>query len=470
MINFRGYFNHKNNNIKIIIPLIKYITLIFFLIGLLISCVNKNNKKETYSLTDLEKHKPNSPNAKFEKADDTGVTEEGKKLITSANNKFALNLYSYLNSENSNENIFFSPYSVFTAMAMTYEGANGQTAKEMQSVFYFPTDNKVRRPAIANIYNLLNAPKEGYRLLTANALWIQENLKSKMFKEIQKYYGARVFIKTSAKKVNQWIEHKTMNKFKNVAQECQPTSIELCGLSLINAIYFKGDWKQKFEKANTKKIPFIINEKEEVKVPMMNMTKSFNYMETETMQMLEMPYKGEKLSMLVLLPKNFPGKPKKRDKRKKAVKNTTKSMKADLVSLEKALTEKNIKQWRDALLPEEVEVYIPKFTFKKNYELSKTLKQYMPSVFDENKADFAKFAENRKKEELNLYIKDIIHKSFIDVNEEGTEAAAVTVVQMRSASVPLPPPIFKADHPFIFLIQERETGQILFIGKVVNPI
>ena len=363
----------------------------------------------------------------------------------------------------------------------------------------------------------MNEPKSGYQFLTANALWIEGDLKSKIFKEIQKYYGAKVFIKTPPKKVNQWIENKTMNKFKNVVKKCKPTPFDKCGLSLINTIYFKGDWKQKFEKANTTESSFIINAKEKVKVPMMYMRKRFNYMETETMQMLEMPYKDEKLSMLVLLPKDFPGKSKERYSRRKTVTKTIKNIKADLISLvkalteknikqwreylyskrealyslektlteknikqwreylyskrealyslEKTLTEKNIKQWREALYSTRVDVYIPKFTFKKDYDLKKTLEKYMPSAFDKQKADFAKFSKNKK-----LYIRGAIHKSFVNVNEEGTEAAAVTVLGIRVA-VSLPPvfKVFKANHPFIFLIQERETGQILFIGKVVNP-
>lgn len=473
MINFWEYFNHKNNNdIKTVTPLIKHIILIFFLIGLIISCVNKNNKKETSDLIDSEKQKSNSLNIKFEKADDTGVTEEGRKLIISANNKFALNLYSYLSSEYPNKNVFFSPYGIFTAMAMAYEGAGGQTANEMQSIFYFPENGNIRKTAIASIYNQLNKPKTEYQLLTANALWIQEKLQSRVFKEIQKYYRAKVFMNTHAKKINQWIEHKTMNKFKNVIQNCEPTSEESCGLSLINTIYFKGDWSQKFKKSNTKKKPFIISKKEKIKVPMMNMTKTFYYMETEIMQMLEMFYKGDDLSMLVLLPKDFLGKPKKKESDKRKYKTEKNLKKADLISLEKALTEKNLKDWKENLLRNEVEVYIPKFTLKKSYKLSKILKQHMPLAFDEKKADFLKFAENLKQPGQNpLYIKSITHKSIIDVNEEGTEAAAVTFSGMRMiTSVPPPPPIFKANHPFIFLIQERETGQILFIGKVVNPM
>ena len=411
----------------------------------------------------LKKEKSGRLKVKFKKADNKGVTEKGKKEVVSANNKFALNLYSYLSTSNPDKNIFFSPYSIFTAMAMTYEGSNGQTANEIQSVFYFPENKNVLRSALANIYNQLNKPKTEYQFLTANALWIQGNLQSKIFKEIQKYYGAKIFIKTSAEKINQWIEYKTMNKFKNVVKDCN-----FCGLSLINTIYFKGNWNQKFEKSNTKKRPFIISEKEKMEVPMMNMTETFNYMETEAVQVLEMPYKGEELSMLVLLAKDFPGNPKKKN-----MTNTTKNLeKADLTSLEEALTEKNLKEWRKALFKQKVRVYIPKFTFKKDYELSKTLKQYMPLAFDREKADFSKFAETIKRGKQNLYIEDIIHKSFIEVNEEGTEAAAVTVVTVgfgsSTGSISVPP-VFKVDHPFIFLIQERETGQILFIGKVIKP-
>ncbi len=456
---------------KVIILFIKYITLLFLLVGLTISCVSKNSRKETSGLIDLKKEKSNEVEADFKKADDTGVTKESKKVIISANNKFALNLYAYLSSEKPNKNIFFSPYGIFTAMAMAYEGANGQTANEMQSVFYFSENNNVRRPAIANIYNQLNKPKTEYQFLTANALWIQENLQSRIFKDIQKYYGAKVFINTPAKKINQWIEHKTVNKFKNVVQDCKPTDTELCGLSLINTIYFKGDWNQKFKKSNTKKQRFIISKKEKIKVSMMRMTEIFNYMETETMQMLEIPYKGKELSMLILLPKDFPGKPKERDNYEgNFMTNTKKTLKkADLISLEKSLTKENLKTWKKDFFEREITVYLPKFTFKKNYKLSKILKQYMPLAFNKKKADFLKFAENIKnKEDQNLYIKDIIHKSFIDVNEEGTEAVAVTGVAMMVPSSM--PPVFKADHPFLFLIQERKTAQILFIGKVANPI
>ena len=375
------------------------------------------------------------------KADDTGVTAEGKIRVVAANNQWALDMYSYLNSESSDKNIFFSPYSLFTAMAMVYEGARGQTAKEIQSVFYFPEDHTLRRAAIAYFYNQFNRPKKEYQLLTANAVWLKMDLALNIFNELQRFYRAEVFVKTPAQQVNQWIERKTKGKFKKVVEDSGAP-----GLDLINTIYFKGDWKDAFEEAHTKEETFTVNEQKTVQAPMMQTTKSFNYLETETMQVLEMPYKGEELSMLIFLPRGF-------------AKNPVEG--ADLASLEKELTQHNINQWRQNLERKSVEVHIPKFTFEKDYKLAETLRPYMPSAF--SRADFSGFAQG-------LFIDEIIHEAFIDVNEKGTEAAAVTVVGMKLSAAYYPEPVlFRADHPFIFLIQERTTGQILFMGKIIDP-
>ena len=378
----------------------------------------------------------------FIKADDTGVTEEGKTQLVTANNQWALDLYSYLNSESPDKNMFFSPYSLFTAMAMVYEGAGGQTADEIQSVFHFPEDHTLQRAAIAHFYNQFNRPKKEYQLLTANAVWLKMDLTSNIFDKLQKYYRAEMFVKTPAQKVNQWIERKTKGKFKNVVDDSGGP-----GLDLINTIYFKGDWEEAFEEAHTKEETFTINEQKNVQVPMMQIIKSFNYLETETMQVLEIPYKGEELSMLIFLPRGF-------------AKNPVEGA-DDLASLEKELTEDNLNQWMKSLKRKSVEVHIPKFTFEKDYKLAKTLSPYMPSAFNVV-ADFSGFAKD-------LFIDEIIHKSFIDVNEKGTEAAAVTAVLMLKSAYHPESVLFKADHPFVFLIQERKTGQILFMGKIIDP-
>ena len=381
----------------------------------------------------------------FIERDDTGVTEEGKTQLVTANNQWALDLYSYLNSESSDKNIFFSPYSLFTVMAMAYEGARGQTADEIQSVFHFPEDHTMRRAAIAHFYNQLNRPKKEYQLLTANAVWLRMDLALSVFDELQRYYSAEVFVKTPVQQVNQWIEHKTKGKFKDVVQDRSAP-----GFDLINTIYFKGDWEKAFEESNTKQETFVISEQRTVQVSMMKMTGNFNYLETEAMQVLEMPYKGDELSMLIFLPRGF-------------AKNPVEG--ADLASLEKELTEGNLNQWRQSLKRRSVEVHVPKFTFKGNYELAETLKPYMPSAFVGERADFSGFA-------TYLFIDEIIHKSFVNVNEKGTEAAAVSVLAIKELSFTTSYPeavLFRVDHPFVFLIQERKTGQILFMGKNVDP-
>jgi len=221
-------FKRKNDKFKM-----KFVLFLLFVLSF--SSCKYFKKLKSFQSSDQDQHflgtekKSNELNIKHKMADDTGVTEEDKRSIISANNKFALDLYSYLNFENSNKNIFFSSYSIFTTMAMAYEGASGQTANEIQSVFYFPKNNNDRRSAIAQIHQRLNRPKKEYKLFTANALWIQEDLRSKPFGEIQKYYEAKVFIKTPVEQINQWIEFKTMNKFKDVVQDCNALCVYLGG-------------------------------------------------------------------------------------------------------------------------------------------------------------------------------------------------------------------------------------------------
>ena len=392
-----------------------------------------------------------STKTKSVRANNPVFSEKRKKKLVIASHQFALDVYSYLNTEKSGKNIFFSPYSLFIAMSMFYEG-NGPTNNKVKSVFRVPKDDNIRRAVIANIYNELNNPKAGHKLLTANAVWLGKGVQPEMFNTIKKYYGAEVFITTPIKKINKWIAKKTMDIFKDVVKRAPPPG----GISLINTIYFKGDWKYKFEKAKTREESFIISETQNVKVPMMNMTGTFNYMETETMQLLEMPYKGEELSILIFLPRDFAGKSKNKAtgkqgasrafKKLTSLDNASMASKGDLAALEKELTEANLTRWRKALSKKrKLRVYIPKFTFKKDYNLTQTLRPYSHPLIDK-----------------------IIHEAFVDVNEEGTEAAAVTVITTKSMRQSLPP-VFRADHPFIFLIQERETGQILFIGKFVSP-
>ncbi len=386
---------------------------------------------------------------------DSGATPEGKTSLINANNQFALEFYSHLKDKESGKNIFFSPYSISTALSMVYEGAREETAREIESVFHFSTDGSVRRSSTAAIYNELNKNQSDYILSTANALWAQKDypLLDELTKVVSEYYGGQLsnldFINEAEKSrttINSWIEDETRGKIKDALKPGMLNA--LTRIILANAIYFKGSWQMAFDEGDTQKEDFHVSGSETVKADMMRLTgEEFPYTETERLQVLEMPYKGDNLSMLVLLPKN-----------------------KDMPSLEQALDISQLQGWRNQLKKQEVDVYIPKFQFKTEYRLNEQLKEMgMPLAFTppsgNSGADLSGFTGNR-----DLFISFVQHLAFIDVNEEGTEAAAATVVGIELTSAPIDrTPVFRADHPFIFLIQEKKTGHILFMGKVANP-
>jgi serpin B len=384
-------------------------------------------------------------------ADDKGATPAGITAVINANNQFALDLYSELRKSAKGENVFFSPYSISTALAMTYEGARGKTAEEMQSVFHFPTDGQLRKSAFAAIHNQLNKPDSKFKLSIANSLWAQKDSKflSEYLTTLQQYYAAKAtnldFVSAteeSRKTINKWVEDKTNNKIKDLLSLGSLDATTR--LVLTNAIYFKGTWIRQFDKSQTKDGDFRVSATNTIKVPMMRRADkdaTFNYAETSDLQILEMPYEGERLSMLVLLPKG------------------------DLSLLEPSLSLDKINDWKSKLREQRVDVLMPKFTLDTKYSMKETLTQMgMPTAFDGDRADFSGMTGRK-----SLRISAVIHQAFVDVNEEGTEAAAATAVVMSGKSVPRPVPIFRADHPFIFVIQDKENGNILFIGRVVNP-
>jgi len=370
------------------------------------------------------------------------------KNATSANNQFAFDLYNKFSSDEGN--IFFSPYSISTALAMTYEGARGKTTEEMQSVLHFPEDDSTRRTEFAGIYNQLNKPDKDYELSTANALWAQENYKflDDYFNTVEQYYGGKVtnldFVgdtENSRITINSWVENQTNNKIKDLIP--QGVLDEMTRLVLTNAIYFKGKWAKQFDKENTREADFKVTPGKTIKVQMMSLTGEearFNYSETPELQILELPYDGGELSMLILLPKE-----------------------GNLQTIWELLTGGNLTGWKNNLMEQEVNVYLPKFTFETKYFMKETLEEMgMPTAFSMD-ADFSGMDGTK-----NLFISDVIHQAFVEVNEEGTEAAAATAVMVKygiSKKI-----IFRADHPFIFIIQHKETGSILFMGRVSEPV
>ena len=394
------------------------------------------------------------------KADDTGSTQQGIQQVVNANNQFAFELYSELDKSNEG-NIFFSPYSISAALAMTYEGAREQTADEMKSVFHFP-ENEILRPNFAAIYNDINEKNNAYELRTGNALWVQYDypLLEDYLTRVEKYYGGKAanldFVNETEKSrqtINAFIEEQTNHKIK----ELIPPGVlnPLTRLVLTNAIYFKGTWEWEFKESDTHEQDFKISPTNVVKVPMMYMNPEkarFNYANLEKLQILELPYKGEKISMLILLPKQ--GEDYEAGER--TVYNYT------LEDIE--LSAEKLAEYKSQMKETELDaIYMPKFEFDTKYFMVGTLAEMgMPTAFSLN-ADFSGMTGNR-----DLYISQVIHQAYVKVDEKGTEAAAATAVAVGIMAA-MPRKIFRADHPFIFIIQNRETGNILFMGRIVNP-
>jgi len=381
------------------------------------------------------------------RTDDTGSSQQGIKDVVNANNKFAFDLYSQLNKSEQG-NIFYSPYSISAALAMTYEGARGQTADEIKSVFNFP-ENNILRPNFAAIYNEINKKDKPYQLSTGNALWVQQNYKllDEYLSTVEKYYGGKAAnldfageAEKSRQTINTFIEQQTANRIKDLI----PRGIldAATKLVLTNAIYFKGTWIWEFDKADTREQDFKITPTNVVKTPMMYMKNDkseFNYADVGDLQILELPYKGDEISMLVLLP--------------------TKS----LSDIESNLTTEKLKEWKNQMKEEKLDaIYLPKFEFDTKYFMAETLSAMgMPTAFGD--ADFSGMNGSR-----SLAIDQVIHQAFVKVDEEGTEAAGATAVIMKETAV-MQRKVFNADRPFIFVIQEKATGNILFLGKVVDP-
>ncbi|MBI5000253.1 MAG: serpin family protein [Euryarchaeota archaeon] len=397
----------------------------------------------------VRQQSPSGNNVNFRRLDDSLATTVGVAQTVDGMNGFALDFYRNVSTDG--DNVFFSPWSIETALAMTSEGARGQTASEMFSTLRIPSDDGTRRSSFASIYNRLNEQSAEYQLSTANALWGQNDypFRAEYVNTTRNYYEAEMrnldFVgatEESRRTINLWVENQTSGKIVDLLP--QGALSPLTRLVLTNAIYFNGTWEYQFDVDVTANEPFWTSPTQSVQAPMMKHSKeaaSYDYTETSDFQILEMPYKGGNLSMLVILPKN----------------NT-------LAGLEAKLTAQNLNAWRGALASEKVDVIFPKFTFKTKYQLKSTLSAMgMPTAFNPYSANFSGIDGT-----MNLSISDVYHQAYVKVDEKGTEAAAATGVVVGTTSVPIVT-TFRADHPFIFLIQHKSTGAILFMGKVANP-
>ena len=376
--------------------------------------------------------------------------------VVDSNTSFAVDLYGKLAAREKG-NLFLSPYSISTALAMTWGGARGSTAKQMAATLHFGNDaDAVHRGFSLLQKGLASDPKSPFELAVANRLFAQTGKKfAEPFLALTRdRYGAPVeqldFFKShepARQHINLWVEKQTRDRIKDLLA---PGVVnEKTRLVLVNAIYFKGSWAKAFEKKATALAPFTLG-RSKFDVPMMSGEITAGYAEREGFQVLELPYKsgtGARLSMLVLLPTQADG----------------------LAQLESKLSAKLLGELPRGLARQVVQVFLPRFKLESSFSLGDNLQALgMVSAFDcreDTTADFSGMDGER-----DLCISAVVHKAFVDVNEEGTEAAAATAVIMaQTDSVEPPKPVFRADHPFVFAIVDTASGSVLFLGRVVDP-
>jgi len=372
--------------------------------------------------------------------------------VVSGNSQFALALYQALNADKASkgQNIFVSPYSISTALAMTYVGSRNNTRKQMASVLHLNMpDDKLQTGYSALFAQTKATPAKHYKLDVANALWGQQgaHFEPAFTDAISKYYDGGFNVmdflhnaEASRLKINQWVEDKTANKIRNLLHPGDINS--LTRLVLTNAIYFKGDWALKFKKERTENAPFTVHPGKTVNVPMMTQKDSFPFVQDGEMAMIELPYAGNDLSMIAILPAN------------------------DAEKFGATLSLAKLHDLRSRMHEQEVDLFLPRFKFETRYYLEQPLSAMgMPDAFDGKSADFSGVTGHR-----DFCVSHVIHQAMIEVNEEGSEAAAATAIIMTPTAVPRRPlATFRADRPFIFMIVHKPTDSILFLGRVSDP-
>ena len=381
----------------------------------------------------------------------TVATPEGIKEVITANNQFAFDMYQQINGQpdQADKNVFFSPYSLSTAMAMLYTAAEGETKAQIQKTFHYPTPTTLN-PNSAALYNQFNKPNPDYKLATVNDLWMQQGLTptKSYIDTVQRYYSGQVTaldFEGSPDPARQTINKKIAEKTKQMIPELLPKgSIKSdTAVVLTNAVYFKGDWTLPFTAERTSAQPFYNAIGRASTVQMMQQQSYFSYYEDKHIQVVQLPYKGDDLSMLVVLPKF--------------------NHKLAMQQLTKSLSATKIKQWRSGLVRQEVDLQLPKFKLDARYQMKTLLADMgMPKAFN-NGAEFNLYADGTP-----IKLDEVYHQAVVTVDEKGTEAAAAAgaVGMYVGMSYPVE---FKADHPFMFMIKDNKTDAILFLGQVNKP-
>jgi serpin B len=376
------------------------------------------------------------------------------QLVT-GNNTFAFDLYHSLLDPNT-PNLFYSPYSISVALAMTQAGAQGDTLAQMNQVLHYTLPGSSLHQAfnalqldLANRQKNADQPDQNdFQLSVANATWGQAGYSflPAYLDVLAENYGAGLHLvdfksdpEVARQMINDWVAQQTAQKITDLIPS---GSIDpLTRLVLTNAIYFKAGWMTTFEAQQTAPGSFNNLDGKQASIPMMHQQSSFKYFDGNTYQAIELPYSGDKLSMLVMMPGA-----------------------GQFASFEKALNLAQLEAIRKNLSEATVSLTFPKFKVESSVSLSDILaKMGMPNAFDPNKADFSGMDGTK-----DLSITGILHKAYIAVDENGTEAAAATAVVVGLMSLPSNVVDLKIDHPFIYLIQDNETGAILFMGRVTG--
>jgi serine protease inhibitor len=382
------------------------------------------------------------------------VAAETNNSVVPGNTAFAFDLYSKLSAGDGN--LFFSPYSISTCLSMVYTGARGETAEQMARVLHFDASPTALPPLFGALQQELNAMQSsnGIQLNIANGLWGQENhpflpeflqVARQDFEANLKQVDFTTQAESARNEINAWVSAQTKDKINNLIP---PGALSgATRLVLVNAIYFKGRWSSPFKPHQTASAPFFVTANKKVQTPMMHIQERFRYAENGDCQLLELPYASDSrpgLSMIVLLPRKMDG----------------------LKQLEKSFEATAFNHWLESASFEKVNVFLPKFKLTSEFQLGPTLAALGMTQPFTAQADFSGMDGAK-----DLFISSVVHKAYVDVNEEGTEAAAATgvVVGMNAVMRPRPVPVFRADHPFVFMIRDERSGSILFLGRTENP-
>jgi len=376
----------------------------------------------------------------------------GEQQLVESSNTFGFKLLNEVVEQDGDKNIFISPLSVSMALGMTLNGADGDTYEAMKKTLELAglTEEEINK-SYASLIELLRSLDPEVIFQIANSIWYRQGFPTKQsFLDIcQQYFDAVVegldFDDPAAVDIiNNWVNESTNGKIEGIVD---PPINPLTVMFLINAIYFKGTWKYEFDEQDTQSAPFYLLNGSAVQCQMMQQESTLAYYKNADFQAVDLPYGNGKYSMTVLLP----------------------SQDKNIDELITKLNDSNWNEWMGSLIEQDVALYLPKFTLEYDLLMNDVLKAMgMEVAFDSGQADFTKMYD-ADQVGLNLYISKVRHKTFIEVNEEGTEAAAVTSVEMTLESAGPSITTMRVDRPFIFVIRENHSGSILFAGKIVEP-